>query len=120
MYGRGSGRIAPIKVGDTLDVKIEGVGAKGDGIARIEGFVLFVPGVNSGDEVTVRVTKVLRSVGFAEVVGSGSASKKPKAKKQAEEDEAPPSEEDEPDYESEESDDYGEDSDSFGEDSEDF
>ena len=63
---------APVNVGDELDVKIEAVGEKGDGIAKKDGFVLFVPGVNEGDEVRIRVTKVLRKVGFAEVVGEGT------------------------------------------------
>ncbi len=62
----------PVNVGDVLDVKIEAVGEKGDGIAKKDGFVLFVPGVKEGDEVKVKVTKVLRKVGFAEVVGAGA------------------------------------------------
>ena len=41
-------RIAPVKVGAELDVKIEGVGEKGDGIAKVQGFVLFVPGGGVG------------------------------------------------------------------------
>lgn len=60
---------APVKVGDELDVKIEAVGEKGDGIAKKDGFVLFVPGAKQGDEVRIRVTRVLQKVGFAEVVG---------------------------------------------------
>ena len=52
-----------------MDVKIEAVGEKGDGIARIKGFVLFVPDVKEGDEVRIRVTKVLKKVGFAESIG---------------------------------------------------
>jgi predicted RNA-binding protein with TRAM domain len=60
---------APVKVGDEIDVKIEAVGEKGDGVAKKDGFVLFVPNTNAGDEVKVKVTKVLRRVGFAEVVG---------------------------------------------------
>lgn len=64
---------APVKVDEEIDVKIEAVGEKGDGIAKKDGFVLFIPGVNEGDEVKVRVTKVLRRVGFAEVVGSETA-----------------------------------------------
>ena len=64
---------APVKVGDEIDVKIEAVGEKGDGIAKKDGFVLFVPNTKEGDEVKVKVTKVLRRVGFAEVVGEGSA-----------------------------------------------
>ena len=83
---------APVKVGDELDVKIEAVGEKGDGIAKEKGFVLFVPNTKEGDEVKVRVTKVLRRVGFAEVVGEAAPSE---AKEEAPE-EAPaeePSEE---------------------------
>ena len=34
---------APLNVGDTYDVTVEDVGREGDGIARVEGFVVFVP-----------------------------------------------------------------------------
>ena len=67
------GSTAPVKVGEELDVTIEAVGEKGDGIAKKDGFVLFIPGVKEGERVRVRVTKVLRKVGFAEVVGKGEA-----------------------------------------------
>ena len=63
---------APVKVGDEIDVKIEAVGEKGDGIAKKDGFVLFVPNTKEGQEVKIRVTKVLRKVGFAEVVGESA------------------------------------------------
>jgi len=65
---------APVKVGEEIDVTIEAVGAKGDGIAKKNGFVLFVPGVKEGQQVKIRITKVLRKVGFAEVVGAGAPS----------------------------------------------
>ncbi len=71
-YGRGQST-APVKVGDELEVTIEAVGEKGDGIAKKDGFVLFVPGVKQGDKVRIRVTKVLRKVGFAEVIGKGGS-----------------------------------------------
>ena len=67
-------KFAPVKVGDEIDVKIEAVGGKGDGIAKKDGFVLFVPNTKEGQEVKIRVTKVLRKVGFAEVVGENQAS----------------------------------------------
>jgi len=69
-----SGRrdFAPVKVGDEMDVKIEAVGEKGDGLAKKDGFVLFVPNTKENQEVRVKVTRVLRSVGFAEVVGESS------------------------------------------------
>ena len=71
---RGFGqRFAPVKVGDEIDVKIEAVGEKGDGIAKKDGFVLFVPNTKEGQDVKIRVTKVLRKVGFAEVVSEGGS-----------------------------------------------
>src|SRR3989338_9777694 len=72
--GRGDFRqnFAPVKVGDELDVKIEAVGEKGDGIAKKDGFVLFVPSTKTGDNVRIRVTRVLQKVGFAEVVGQAT------------------------------------------------
>ncbi len=68
----GGSSFAPVQVGEELDVKIEAVGEKGDGIAKKNGFVLFVPNTKQGDDVKIRVTKVLRKVGFAEVVGQAS------------------------------------------------
>jgi len=65
---------APIKVGDEFEVKIEGVGEKGDGIAKKDGFVVFVPNVKEGETVKVRVTRVLRKFGFAEKVGQSGSS----------------------------------------------
>jgi len=72
-FGGGGAGFAPVKVGEELDVRIEAVGEKGDGIARKRGFVLFVPSTKEGDEVKIRVTKVLRKVGFAEVIGKADA-----------------------------------------------
>lgn len=63
---------APIKDGDEVDVKIEAVGTKGDGITKIKGFVIIIPGAKEGDIVKVRITKVLRKVGFAEVIGEAT------------------------------------------------
>lgn len=68
-FGGGRSNFVPVNVGDEIDVKIEAVGEKGDGVAKVKGFVLFVPGVKEGDLVRVRVTKVLRKVGFAESIG---------------------------------------------------
>jgi len=76
--GGGSGGFGgptpPVKVGEEIDVTIEAVGEKGDGIAKKNGFVIFVPGVTAGQQVRIKVTRVLRKVGFGEVVGAGAAS----------------------------------------------
>lgn len=63
------GGVAPVREGEEYDVKIEAVGEKGDGIARVKGFVLFIASTKAGDEVRIRITKVLAKVGFAEVTG---------------------------------------------------
>ncbi|MFW6013796.1 MAG: TRAM domain-containing protein [Nanoarchaeota archaeon] len=68
----GDEQSAPVNVGEELDVTIEAVGEKGDGIAKKSGFVLFVPNVNEGDRVKIKVNKVLKKVGFADVVGEAS------------------------------------------------
>jgi len=62
------GTEAPVKVGEEYDVMISAVGGKGDGIAKVKGFVLFVSGAKKGDFLKVRITKVLANVGFAESV----------------------------------------------------
>ncbi len=64
---RGS-NTAPIKEGEEYDVKIEDVGKEGDGITRINGFVVFVPGTKGGDEVRVKIVSVRRRFGFAEKI----------------------------------------------------
>ena len=68
--GQRGGGFSPVKVGEEVDVKVEAVGEKGDGIAKVKGFVLFVPGAKEGDEIKIKVTKVLRNVGFAESIGA--------------------------------------------------
>ena len=102
---RPRGFASPVNVGEELDVEIEAVGEKGDGIAKVKGFVLFVPGVKEGDEVKIKVTKVLRRVGFAEVVGEGSA-----PKEESTEEEEPTEEAEQPAEEAtaEDTEDFGE------------
>jgi len=60
---------APVKEGEVVEVLIESVGEKGDGIAKVKGFVIFIPNAKEGDAVKVKITKVLSKVGFGEVVG---------------------------------------------------
>lgn len=69
----GKNNFAPVKEGDELEVKIEAVGEKGDGIAKVDGFVLFVPKTKAGEVVKIRVTRVLKNVGFAEKIGESKA-----------------------------------------------
>lgn len=61
-------RKPPVNVGEIREVRIEAMGSGGDGIAKIKGYVVFVPGTNLNDVVKVRITKVLKKYAFAEVV----------------------------------------------------
>ena len=76
-------KAAPVKVGEEVEVTIEAVGAKGDGIAKKEGFVIFVPNTSTGDNVKIRITKVLSNVAFAEVAGKGSSSQQKKESRES-------------------------------------
>ena len=58
----------PVVTGGEYTLKIEAEGEKGDGIAKVNGFVVIVPGAKIGEEVKVRITKVLRRMSFAEVI----------------------------------------------------
>jgi predicted RNA-binding protein with TRAM domain len=58
----------PVKVGDEVDVTIENVASKGDGIARVDGFVVFVKGAKEGDKIKVRITDVKARFAIGEVV----------------------------------------------------
>ncbi len=59
----------PVEEGETRTVDIEGTGEQGDGIARVErGYVIIVPDTEKGERVTIEITDVKETVGFAEVV----------------------------------------------------
>jgi 23S rRNA (uridine2552-2'-O)-methyltransferase len=59
---------APVRENDRVEVEIVDIGDEGDGIAKVEEFMLFVRDVEKGDEVTVEVTDVKPRYGFAEPV----------------------------------------------------
>ncbi|MBN1234774.1 MAG: TRAM domain-containing protein [Methanotrichaceae archaeon] len=54
------GTPAPVEVGKEYEVNIEDIAREGDGIARVEGFVIFVADTKVGDAVTIQVDKVMR------------------------------------------------------------
>jgi len=59
----------PVTEGEQVEVEIEDVGEKGDGIARVgPGYIVFVPDTDIGDRVTIEITKTQENFGFGEVV----------------------------------------------------
>jgi predicted RNA-binding protein with TRAM domain len=69
--GGGFGGPKPVEMGKEYDVQISETSRKGDGIARIQGFVIFVVGGRVGQKVKIRITNVGARFATAEVVGSG-------------------------------------------------
>jgi predicted RNA-binding protein with TRAM domain len=65
---REESRLVPVEEGEVYDVTIQDIARQGDGIARLEGFVIFVPGTKVGDEVRIKVERVLPKFAFASVV----------------------------------------------------
>jgi len=45
-------------VGKEYDVTITEISRRGDGIAKIEGFIIFVSGAKEGQKVRIRITQV--------------------------------------------------------------
>lgn len=66
MFG-GESYDAPVAEGTEYDVTIEDIAREGDGIARVQGFVVFVPGTKIGDNVKIKVDKVMRRFAIASV-----------------------------------------------------
>ena len=58
----------PVEEGKEYEVTIDAKGAKGDGIAHVEGFVIFVAGGNVGETAKVRITAVKRTFALGEKV----------------------------------------------------
>lgn len=58
---------APVEEGETHHVEIEEIGDEGDGIAYIEGFVVFVPETELTETVDVEIDTVHDSFAVGEV-----------------------------------------------------
>jgi len=58
----------PVEVGKEYEVDIQELSRRGEGIARIEGLVIFVPNAKQGEHVKVKVTRISRKFAEAEVV----------------------------------------------------
>lgn len=63
----------PVSVGENVDVTVESVGGQGDGIAKINGFVIFVKGATKGENCKIKITEVKRTYALGEKVGAAEA-----------------------------------------------
>ena len=54
--------------GDEIDVMIQDVGRLGDGVAKVDKFVIYVPGVTKGAAVKIKIEKVTGTMAVGRVV----------------------------------------------------
>ena len=66
----------PVEVGKEYEADIQEMSRRGEGIARIQGLVVFVPNTKTGDHVRIRITRLSRRFAEAEVVGKEEAEEK--------------------------------------------
>jgi predicted RNA-binding protein with TRAM domain len=72
-FERGRGRQfppKPVELGKEYDVEVKEVSRRGDGVARIQGLVTFIPNAKPGDHVKVKITRISRRFAEAEIVES--------------------------------------------------
>lgn len=57
-----------IEEGGIYEFRIDAVGSKGDGIAKVDRYTIFVPGASKGDVVKVKIKKISGNLAFSERV----------------------------------------------------
>jgi len=60
--------MAPVKENQEVEVIIDDIGSRGDGVARMQGFLIFVPNSKIGERVKVRIRSVYEKFAVAEKI----------------------------------------------------
>jgi len=58
----------PVELDQEYEADIEDISRRGDGIARVEGFVIFVPNTKQGEHVKFKITRVGSRFAIGELV----------------------------------------------------
>ena len=58
----------PVEIGKEYNVQITETSRKGDGVARVQGFVIFVKDGRTGQDVKAKITSVGERFATAEIV----------------------------------------------------
>ncbi|MCK4455840.1 MAG: TRAM domain-containing protein, partial [Thermoplasmata archaeon] len=56
---------APLVEGKVYEVMIQDIGKKGDGIAKKDKYIIYVPGTAKGSIVKIRIDKITGNIAFA-------------------------------------------------------
>jgi predicted RNA-binding protein with TRAM domain len=87
--GREGGRFPPkpVEVGKEYEVDVQETSRRGEGIARIQGLVTFIPNTKPGDHVKIKITRISRRFAEAEVVEKGEIKAEAETEEETEEEE---------------------------------
>ena len=66
----------PVSIGDRVAVTIENVGGQGDGIGKLDGFIIFVKGARRGEKCRVKIIDVKRTYAVGEKISAGDVEEK--------------------------------------------
>lgn len=58
----------PVELDKEYEAEIEDISTRGDGIAKIEGFIIFVPNTKKGEHVKFKITRVGNRFAIGELV----------------------------------------------------
>ncbi len=58
----------PVKVGEEIDVTVSEISRRGDGVARVQGFVIFIPTAKQGMQAKIRIKEIRPNFATAELV----------------------------------------------------
>jgi predicted RNA-binding protein with TRAM domain len=76
--GGGGGRSfppKPVEVGKVYDLEVTDTSKRGEGVAKYEGLVVFIPGAKPGQSLKVKITRVGPRFAIGEPAGAGGAEK---------------------------------------------
>ncbi|MGC8558742.1 MAG: TRAM domain-containing protein [Nitrososphaeria archaeon] len=70
-----SGRFGskPVRVGAEYELEVSEISKRGDGVARIKGFVIFIAGAQKGQKYKVKITKVADRFAVGKIAEEGQA-----------------------------------------------
>jgi len=88
-FDRFSDEPKPVNVGEEYDVEISEVGSRGDGIARVKNFVVFVADSKQNEKVRIKIKEVRERFAIGEKIGPAQGEVASSEKTEAPTEEAP-------------------------------